>query len=202
MVVERPRETAQKLARKRWMPEGPGRRSIFDEAQTALQGALPEGAKLVDVEFALKGKARMLEKLAEVKEQYGLSSLAEGAGYINDAIRFTAVYGPAQYRAGIRETLDNLGRAGWRKYDEKFRNAWGQDGYKGINMVIEKGDVRMEVQFHTPQSAEAHNAHHDLYKGLRASKPGTPDWHKWESAIRNAWAGVAAPAGVGGWNGG
>ncbi|MCI7717344.1 MAG: hypothetical protein MSH67_09315, partial [Mitsuokella jalaludinii] len=48
---------------------------------------------------------------------------------------------------------------------EKFRNAWGGKFYQGVNVhLVSPSGVRVEPQFHTPQSFAVKQASHAVYE--------------------------------------
>ena len=58
---------------------------------------------------------------------------------------------------------------------EKFRNAWGGKFYQGVNVhLVSPSGVRVELQFHTPQSFEIKQASHEVYE-IRRSPSSTPE---------------------------
>ena len=53
----------------------------------------------------------------------------------------------------------------------KLKNLWAEEQYKGINSQwrrLETG-LRVEVQFHTPESLEAKEVTHGAYERIRSS---------------------------------
>ena len=82
-------------------------------------------------------------------------------------MRFTLEYSESRYTDGVQADVERLQGAGYKLL--KLKNLWAKDQYKGINSqwgTPETG-LRIEVQFHTPQSREAKELTHRAYERLR-----------------------------------
>jgi hypothetical protein len=128
----------------------------------------PCGGSLEGIDHRLKGEDRLKEKMAEQIEHEPNRTLAEMAGRISDAIRYTYCFEPGSYLAGYRDVTQQLEA---RQYQMVYgKNHWRDDPeYKGINTrwVTPEGQ-RFEVQFHTPESFRAKQAvTHRSYERLR-----------------------------------
>ncbi len=122
---------------------------------------------LVGLEFRLKGRERLSEKVAEAVEERG-HSLAEAFGFVKDAIRYTFCYPENRYSEGVLADCERLEAEGFGRFDRK--NSWDEDEYKGINSRwrAPDGEQLFEVQFHTQASFEAKQETHWAYERLRA----------------------------------
>jgi hypothetical protein len=134
------------------------------------------GGVLAGLKHRLKGTDRLKEKIAEKAEGDLGIDLAEAAGKISDAIRYTFRFGPEDYVAGCIDIRERMESAGCRMFYGK--NHWLKDPeYKGVNTRWATPDgARFELQFHTLESFHAkENLTHDSYDRLR--RPDT-DWQE------------------------
>ena len=122
---------------------------------------------LVGLEFRLKGRERLSEKVAEAVEERG-RSVTEAFGLVKDAVRFTFCYSEDRYTDGVLEDCERLEAEGFLRFDRK--NSWAEGEYKGINSRwrTPDGGQIFEVQFHTRASFEAKQETHWAYERLRA----------------------------------
>ena len=122
---------------------------------------------LVGLENRLKGEDRLKEKIAERLRYDPDLSPRQAAAEVPDAVRFTLAYTEADYTDGVLEDVERLQGAGYELM--KSKNLWAKDQYKGINSqwVRPETGLRLEVQFHTPQSWEAKELTHKAYERLR-----------------------------------
>jgi hypothetical protein len=122
---------------------------------------------LVGLEHMMKEADRLKEKIAErLRYNPGLSP-RQAAGEVPDAVRFTLEYSESRYTDGVQADVERLQGAGYKLL--KLKNLWAKDQYKGINSqwgTPETG-LRIEVQFHTPESREAKELTHQAYERLR-----------------------------------
>ena len=126
------------------------------------------GGRLEGTQFRLKGEERLKEKIAEKIEHEPSRTPAGALRQINDAIRYTFCFEPANYSDGYRDVKQRL-EAGKNRmvYSE---NHWHHDPeYKGINTrwMTHEGEP-FEVQFHTAESFHAkQQVTHNSYERLR-----------------------------------
>lgn len=128
--------------------------------------------QLVGLEFRLKGRDRLTEKVTDwLKADAEITP--EGAfGLVKDAIRYTFQYSEAGYADGVLTDCERLKAAGFEFVDRK--NSWDEAEYKGINSrwtAPENGQL-FEVQFHTESSFDAKQKTHPAYERIR--DPSTP----------------------------
>jgi len=90
---------------------------------------------------------------------------------VPDPVRFTFSYNPARYADGVLTDVDRLKAEGFELI--KLKNLWAKEQYKGINTQWRRPEtgLRVEVQFHTPESLEAKELTHEAYERIRASAP-------------------------------
>jgi hypothetical protein len=122
---------------------------------------------LVGLEHMLKGEDRLKEKIAERLRYNPDLSPRQAAAGVPDAVRFTLAYGESDYTDGVLADAERLKGAGYELL--KLKNLWAKDQYKGINSqwLRPATGLRLEVQFHTPQSWEAKEFTHKAYERLR-----------------------------------
>jgi hypothetical protein len=123
--------------------------------------------RLAGLEHMLKGVDRLKEKIAERLRYNPHLSPRQAAGEVPDAVRFTLEYSESRYTDGVQADVERLQGVGYKLL--KLKNLWAKDQYKGINSqwgTPETG-LRVEVQFHTPQSREAKELTHKAYERLR-----------------------------------
>jgi hypothetical protein len=149
---------------------------LRDEARQTIRPAVDRVAaadpdrKLAGLEHMLKGEDRLKEKIADALEAPGLS-VREAADLVPDAVRFTLVYPPESYADGVLADVDRLTAEGFQLI--KLKNLWHTEQYKGVNSqwLRPETGLRLEMQFHTPESREAKELTHEAYERLRASGP-------------------------------
>ena len=128
------------------------------EAQTEHGKLAPETEK-----YALKGRDRFMEKLAEMVSDEPDKPADELAREIHDGIRYTFLIASEHYAVGVRDLTSKLEVHNFEL--GAIKNKWDNDEYKGINTrwLDHESGVRFEVQFHTEQSwlvkQETHNAY-------------------------------------------
>ncbi len=143
-----------------------GRRDILP-ALLRVESAEPD-RRLAGLKHMLKGEDRLKEKIADELLAPGIS-VREALGKVSDAIRYTFTYAPQRYADGVRADVERLKAEGFELI--KLKNLWADEQYKGINSQwrrLETG-LRVEVQFHTPESLEAKELTHGAYERIRGS---------------------------------
>jgi hypothetical protein len=135
-------------------------------AMRQIEAADPDRG-LAGVEHRLKGEDRLKEKIAERLRYNPDLSPRQAAAAVPDAVRFTLAYSESHYTDGVLADLERLQGAGYELL--KLKNLWAKDQYKGINSqwLRPETGLRLEVQFHTPQSWEAKELTHKAYERLR-----------------------------------
>ena len=152
--------------------------------------------RLVGLEHMLKGVDRLKEKIAERLRYSPHLSPRQAAGEVPDAVRFTLEYSESSYTDGVQADVERLEDAGYKLL--KLKNLWAKDQYKGINSQwgIPETGLRVEVQFHTPQSREAKELTHQAYERLRDPLTGKAEERELEAYQRRVNALVRRPPDV------
>ena len=132
-----------------------------------LTAVTDDDSSLVGLRNRFKGLDSLTRKIKDdsVEKHISLQGAAENVG---DVLRYTMVISPEKYADSVQSSMYNLMDKGYRVV--KFRNAWGDKYYQGINVVmLDKNDCKFEVQFHTPQSFDIKTKSHEFYEIRRSS---------------------------------
>jgi hypothetical protein len=142
-----------------------GKRNALPDMQQ-LEAA-DSNRRLVGLEHMLKGEDRLKEKIAERLRYNPELSPRQAAAEVPDAVRFTLAYSESDYTDGVLADVERLQGSGYELL--KSKNLWAKDQYKGVNSQWRRSEtgLRLEVQFHTPQSWEAKELTHKAYERLR-----------------------------------
>jgi hypothetical protein len=143
--------------------------TVVTPAMRRIEAADPNRS-LVGLEFRLKGRERLSEKVALDVTKKGITPDQAFAG-VKDAIRYTFQYTEHDYTSGVYSDCDRLAAEGFELVER--RNSWVKEEYKGINSrwrCAESGQL-FEVQFHTRASFEAKQETHWAYERLRSGIP-------------------------------
>jgi hypothetical protein len=146
-------------------------KEIVTPAMRRIEAEDPD-RHLVGLEYSLKGKDRLTEKVSNWLKADAELTPDKAFGLVKDAIRYTLQYPDDRYTSGVLADCERLKAAGFEFVDRK--NSWGEQEYKGINSrwrVPENGQL-FEVQFHTQDSFEAKQETHAAYERVR--DPSTP----------------------------
>ena len=146
---------------------------------------------LVGLEFRLKGRERLSEKVAFDMIKKGITPDEAFAG-VKDAIRYTFQYREDAYTSGVYSDCNRLEAEGFELVER--RNSWAKEEYKGINSrwrSPESGQL-FEVQFHTQASFEAKQQTHWAYERLRSGIPAE-EQKRLDQFQRDVAAGVPIP---------
>jgi hypothetical protein len=150
---------------------------------------------LVGLDFRLKGRERLAEKVAEAMRFKGHSA-ADAFAEVKDAIRYTFQYPDDRYSAGVKADCQRLAEAGFEPVDRK--NSWGAEEYKGINSRwrVPGSDQLFEVQFHTKVSFEAKQQTHAAYEQLRSGKATDTEREELKAYQRRVSSTIPIPVGA------
>ena len=119
-------------------------------------------AKLQGLDYRLKSTDSLARKITSDADEDQVSLAAAAAG-ISDVLRYTLTCSDANYSTMVPQAMAALTEKGYRV--EKFRNAWGGKFYQGVNVhLMSPAGVRVELQFHTPQSFAVKQASHAVYE--------------------------------------
>jgi hypothetical protein len=144
-----------------------GRRDILPALKRVE--AAEQGRQLAGLKHMLKGEDRLKEKVTERLEAKPGRSVQQALNGISDPVRFTFSYSPQRYADGVRSDIERLKAEGLELI--KLKNLWAEEQYKGINSQWRRPEtgLRVEVQFHTPESLEAKEVTHGAYERIRSS---------------------------------
>ena len=144
-----------------------GRRDILP-ALERVESADPD-RRLAGLRHMLKGEDRLKEKIAERLTAKPGRTVQQALNGISDPVRFTFSYSPRRYADGVRSDVERLKAEGFELI--KLKNLWSDEQYKGVNSQWRKPEtgLRVEVQFHTPESLEAKELTHGAYERIRSS---------------------------------
>jgi hypothetical protein len=143
--------------------------TVTTPAMHRIEAEAP-GRTLVGLEFRLKGRERLSEKVAFDMTKKGITADEAFAG-VKDAIRYTFEYPVDGYTSGVYADCDRIASEGFELVER--RNSWTKEEYKGINSRWRAQENRQlfEVQFHTQASFEAKQETHWAYERLRSGIP-------------------------------
>jgi hypothetical protein len=147
---------------------------------------------LVGLEFRLKGRDRLEEKVAHDMQKRGVTA-EQAFAAVKDAIRYTFQYSDDNYSRGVRADVERMTSEGFELMD--FRNSWANEEYKGINSrwrVADNGQV-FEVQFHTEASFAAKQETHAAYERLRTLPADHDDVRELRAYQREVSAKIPTP---------
>jgi hypothetical protein len=145
--------------------------AVVTPAMRRIESESPD-RRLVGLEFRLKGRERLTEKVSNWLEADAEMTPEHALSLVKDAIRYTFQYKEEDYYHGVTADCERMKAAGFELVD--CRNSWDEQEYKGINSrwrVPENGQL-FEVQFHTEASFRAKQETHPAYEKLR--DPSTP----------------------------
>ena len=147
-------------------------REIVLPAMRRVEAADP-GRRLAGLKNMLKGEDRLKEKIADYLRAPGVT-VREALGMVPDAVRFTLTYSTERYADGVCADVERLTAEGFELM--KLKNLWTNEQYKGINSQWRRPETRLrvEMQFHTPESLEAKELTHKAYERLRGSQATSP----------------------------
>jgi hypothetical protein len=170
-----------------------GRRDILP-ALKRVESAEP-GRHLAGLEHMLKGEDRLKEKIAERLSAKPGRTIQQAISGISDPVRFTFCYSPSRYADGVRADVERLKTEGFQL--TKLKNLWTDTQYKGINSQWRRPEtgLRIEVQFHTPESLEAKELTHKAYERIR-SLVSSVERQELEAFQRRANAFLITPEGI------
>jgi hypothetical protein len=152
--------------------------------------------RLVGLEHMLKGEDRLKEKIADaLRGRPGLTA-TQALSIVPDPVRFTFTYSPDHYADGVLADVKRLKEMGLEEV--KLKNLWSDEQYKGINSQWRrpKTGLRIEVQFHTPESLEAKELTHKAYERIRSTDTSPTERNELEAFQRRVNALLDTPPGT------
>ena len=131
-----------------------------------------DSAQLQGLDYRIKAEDSLVRKILSDADAQQIS-LDQAAADISDVLRYTLICQADDYSRDVPKAVEQLTKKGYTM--EKFRNAWGGKFYQGVNVhLVSPSGVRVELQFHTPQSFEIKQASHEVYE-IRRSPSSTPE---------------------------
>lgn len=160
--------------------------------------AARRGTRLEGLDFRLKSKDSMVRKMSTRLEERPGMKLSEAGKLVKDPLRYTITMNLEDYARVVNDTLREFKGRGYEFDDSEVRNYWPRSRlYKGINVNMGRGDVVMELQFHTPESYEMkQNRTHPLYEEFRRSDTPPERAAELEQRMSGMFASLQVPPGV------
>ncbi|RLM28245.1 hypothetical protein BIY29_00895 [Brenneria alni] len=150
--------------------------AIADEPRMTaiIKKAIQGVGELRGHEHRIKSEGSLREKLEKLM-LYDQLAVKKAVAAVNDALRYSVILEQDEFAQGYARIMDALDRQGLLKTLVHNGFTSSQKTYKGINVkLMEQGAdgrvVRLEVQFHTGQSFELKEHHHNDYKDLFAMR--------------------------------
>ena len=164
------------------------------EITSILQSLESESAKLVGLEHRIKSEESLTRKILTDAHDMEVSP-EEAAAAIGDVLRYTLCIDEDQYVPIADKTLKTFAEKNISVI--KFKNRWGGDGYKGINMNLKTKDgIVFELQLHTPASFEAKELEHANYEIVRSETATEEERIAAEKYAKEIYAKVPIPEGA------
>lgn len=135
------------------------------ESTFKRHGGSAEGLK-----HRVKGLGSLTRKIYDKAKQRG-QTFQQSAKRIGDSLRYTSMVDTDNYTAHVRAVLKDLKTQGYNVVE--LENHWTRgDAYNGTHAVLRdtRSGLRIEVQFHTPESLAAKERNHRMYERARISK--------------------------------
>lgn len=159
-----------------------------------LQSLESENARLTGLEHRIKSKESLARKILSDAHDMEVSP-EEAAPLIRDVLRYTLCIDEDKYIPIVDNTLKTLAENHISVV--RFRNSWGGDGYKGININLEtENGFIMELQMHTPASFEAKEFEHANYEIARSETATEEERRAAEAYAKEIYAKVPVPEGA------
>ena len=143
--------------------------SLIAEAQAAepeitrdVRELEETGSYLTGLTHRIKEEDSLMQKILADAVNDNVN-LGQAADSISDVLRYTLVIKDDDYSRRVPEAMQKLTANGYQVI--KFHNAWGGKFYQGINVqLLSPAGVKMELQFHTPNSYAIKQASHGVYE--------------------------------------
>lgn len=164
------------------------------DVTTVLRSLESENARLVGLEHRFKSKESLARKIISDAEDMEIT-LEDAAKTIGDVLRYTLCIDDSQYVSTVDKALRTLEENHISVI--KFRNRWGSEGYKGINVNLEtQNGLILELQLHTPASYEAKELEHPNYEIARSKTATEEERIAAERFAKEIYAKVPVPEGA------
>lgn len=170
-----------------------------NEFEPQLTGSLKtivgdNGGTMAGLEFRLKTEDSLARKIRDKAKAKKMTE-DQYAQEIGDAVRYTALYDPADYVQRAEATLKALESQGHTVID--VENNWARgDAYSGVNAVLQaENGMRWELQFHTEDSLVAKERAHEFYDTVRDPSKSKEERSNAYSRSTAQWEDVPQPKG-------
>jgi hypothetical protein len=147
-------------------------------------------------DYVLKSSDSFKRKLATALSDNPNLTVDDALATMKDSVRYTIQVPTSDYTSGVTNAVTQMQGAGFEPV--KFKNLWGDEGYKGINSFWkdpETGHI-FEVQFHTPESFGAKMDAHGLYEEMRLPTTSPERAAELQAQMNKGFADVPAPEGA------
>jgi hypothetical protein len=152
------------------------------------------GAQLEYLDKAVKGRGSLQRKILGDSKK---DKIPYDQVVIGDSLRYTLTIPTEHYASRVEEALQHLERHGFKVAD--LRNSWGPGAvYQGVNVNLHTPHgVRMELQFHTPESFHVKSKlNGKLYKKWRLESTSAEEQDLLWARMQHNQAHVPSPPGV------
>ena len=142
------------------------------------------GAKLDGLAHRLKAEkslGRKIENEAKGKEFGG--NIEAAAESMSDVVRYTMQTGNGKYTDTVEGVIGRFEKEGW---NARVKNYW-QEGqpYRGMNVALTSPEgLKVELQFHTPQSMYVKHKIHPIYEQYRVEKDNTKRRKQFDEMVK------------------
>lgn len=146
------------------------------------------GMQMVGLQARLKSEMSLGRKIESEKDHpdYG-GSAKKAADDMSDVVRYTMRAQPGEYGSKVRSVIEDLQKQG---YSARIKNYWtpGQP-YRGMNVALtDPKGLKVELQFHTPDSLRVKDRIHKAYEKFRVLKNTTENFRArkrlWDQMVK------------------
>ena len=155
-----------------------------------IAAASAQGGKMFKLGFRLKSPSSTYEKIY-------LRERKDPINTIMDLVRYTVLFDTENYTEGVKKMMKELSARGYEL--GTLWNAWKELklSYRGINTVLcDKTNQFIELQIHTPQSAQAADKTHVMYEQRRLLPEGSAEWKRLNDQAMEVTNTIPVPEGV------
>ena len=160
---------------------------ISEKTKTNLKG----------LEYRIKTKESLFRKIEkEYLEEKGMVDKTTILNNTKDVLRYTFILPEKSFLDDYKKINELVSSKDYKVI--KVGNTW-EDGavYKGINTAIEKGDLKIEIQYHTLESFELKNGVlHPLYEEYRDVRTEEPRKEELKEKMIDLSSKIKNPEGV------
>jgi len=160
---------------------------ISEKTKTNLKG----------LEYRIKTKESLFRKIEkEYLEEKGMVDKTTIFNNTKDVLRYTFILPEESFLDDYKKINELVSSKDYKVI--KVGNTW-EDGavYKGINTAVEKGDLKIEIQYHTLESFELKNGVlHSLYEEYRDVRTEEPRKEELKEKMIDLSSKIKNPEGV------